>query len=328
MTGLALFGRWRCCNMLNPLVERLLESANRLQQPAYLTLSVIHPTRRQSVPSRHIAAANRPAIADALHRIQLTNRMGWGAYVGIGYRTQPLTRYRRGGRADILALPAIFADIERPPEQVWPLLTTVPEPGLVIASGGGTHLYWFLKQPTRNIRQAERVLRGMALWLHADTTMTADQIMRLPGTLNTKPQRQGARCRLLNSANTSYTLDDFFPYEVLATPRPKIARPRTTPHIPSRPKRRRRGQLNPCLADAVLHDLIQRYDATARGNGWYACYCPFPHRHDRYPGDHAFYNPDIGLFNCFGKHGQHLLKDIAACLGISPRTHGGLYTLT
>jgi hypothetical protein len=311
--------------MINPLVERLLESASCLQQPAYLTLSVIHPTQRRRVPSRHIAVDDRRAIADALQRIRRTNRMGWGAYVGIGYRSRPLTRYRRGGRSDILALPAIFADIERPPEQVWPLLHTVPEPGLVVASGGGTHLYWFLKRPTPRIRQAEQVLTGLARWLGADTTMTADQIMRLPGSINTKPQRRGARCRVLTTTGTRYSLDDFFPYEILSTPRRQPAATRTSRRTRARTTARR---LNPRLAEAVLHHLRTYYDAIPRGNGWHACLCPFPHRRDRYPGDHAFYRPDIGLFNCFGKHGQYLLKDIADCLGISAVAQGGLYQST
>lgn len=275
--------------MKNPLIGRLLEKATHLRQAAYLTFTMIHPTdKKRRVPSRHVHSKDTDGISRTLNLMRQTNTMGWGAYTGIGYRKRRLSRYQRGGKQEILALPAIYTDVDRSPELVLPTLSTVPEPGLIIASGGGTHLYWMLASPTRDLARAGRILRGMASWLNADSTMTVDQIIRLPGTINTKPQRQGARCEILYTTIHEYQLEDFFPYEILVEP---------IQQSPRHPKQRRfttPGQrsnglatLNPKLSDAILHQLERQYAAKARSNGWYACYCPFNHRQDRFPGDHA-----------------------------------------
>jgi hypothetical protein len=317
--------RWLFSEQTHPLIGRLLAGAALLEPPVYLTLTAIHPTRCCAVPSRHIAVHNRDALRDARQRLQQANRSGWGAYVGIGYRVPGLGRYRRGGKTDIRALPALFADVDRPPAAVRPYLDRVPEPGLMLASGAGTHLYWFLRKPTLELQRAGRILTGLAQWLKADSTMTVDQIMRLPGTRNTKPGRSGAHCRVLQQSATCYTLDDFFPYEILSTS--PTGRPSRRP---SRQQGRRRGhassqRLNPRLTAAVRRELETHFAATPRPDGWLACHCPFPHQQDRYPGDHAFFRPDIGLFHCFGKHGRYLLKDLAAHLGLSVRAYGGIY---
>ena len=244
--------------MDNPLLTRLLEKATHLRQASFITFTMIHPTDRQRrVPSRHVPSCNTVEIDATLALMQRSNARGWGAYVGIGYRKRALPRYQRGGKADILALPAIFADIDRQPETVFPLLYTVPEPSIVVASGGGTHIYWVLETPTTNIDHAETLINGMALWLNADVTMTADQIMRLPGTINTKPHRHRAPCEILRYTSHEYHPDDFFGYELLtqriqAPSRSRPARqPRQTPS----------GSLNPSLSDchfARLRDPLRR----------------------------------------------------------------------
>lgn len=315
--------------MHNLLIERLLDKARYVRQTSYLTFTVIHPTDRRRIPSRHINTRHRHHIRETLQLIQQTNDLGWGAYVGVGYRRAALPRYQRGGKGQLLALPAIFSDVDRPPELVLPLLSQVPRPSLVIASGGGTHLYWFLKRPTTHFKQAERIIKGLARWLEADLSMSTDQIMRLPGTRNTKPKRANALCQVLSSNAVEYELDDFFAYELLHAPlKAQSVQPNDSCHVVHRVQRRSsalRQTLNPDLAEAVLRELVHQYGATPKGDGWYACYCPFPHHKDRFPGDHAYYRPDIGLFNCFGKHGQHLLHELASQLGIDVNAWGGIY---
>ena len=92
------------------------------------------------------------------------------------------------GKADLLALPALFADIDRPPEAVLPQIRDFqPAPSCIIGSGRGVHLYFLLDHCTTNLDLAERVLRGLAAVLRADP-LTCAQSMRLIGTLNLKPQ--------------------------------------------------------------------------------------------------------------------------------------------
>ena len=164
--------------MNNPLTQRLLEKASHLQQTPYITLTAIHPTdRAKPVPSRHTSIKNLKKLTADYKQLEVANKTGWGAYVGIGYRDSELGRFQRGGKRDIIALPAIFADVDLPPELVLPRLNNIPTPSLVIASGRGVHLYWFLKTPTTDLAKAERILKGMAIYLDADKTMTSDQIM-------------------------------------------------------------------------------------------------------------------------------------------------------
>lgn len=311
--------------MNNPLVKRLLEKAKFLQQASFITFTMLHPTdKRRYVPSRHVLSRNQQAIDKTLALVHASNQMGWGAYVGIGYRKRRLGRYQRGGKDDILAIPALFADIERQPSAVASILHTVPEPSLIIASGGGTHLYWMLARPSHDIERAEAIIKGMSIWLQGDSSMSSDQVLRLPKTQNTKPRRQNALCRVLNETQSEYHLDDFFGYELLTQaiqhPPPKIrARPRsyaTSPHG---------TDLNLSLSEAILQALTRHYSARARKDDWYACYCPFNHSKDRFPGDHAYYNPTIGLFNCFGRHPQMLNHELAQHLNLDVNAYGGIY---
>lgn len=315
--------------MQNPLTDRLLEKAKQLSPSPYITLTAIHPTNRaQAVPSRHILATDIGQFNRAYERLMEANQQGWGAYIGIGYRKRQLSRYQRGGKRDILALPALFADIDRSPDLVLPQLKRILEPSLVISSGRGVHLYWVLATPTGDIVGAARILKGLARWLDADVSMSVDQVLRLPLSQNTKPLRQGAICSVLMESDCEYELDDFLPYEILMTPLQAKPQQKSLP----RPKRQQSLQsrstqnLNPDLAQAVLNELQQTYSATLQTNGWYACFCPFGHKRDRFPGDHAYYHPDKGLFNCFGRHGQHLIHSIATQINIDVNTFGGIYT--
>ncbi|MEM9955267.1 MAG: hypothetical protein AAF846_26910 [Chloroflexota bacterium] len=311
--------------MNNPLVKRLLEKAQYLQQDAFITFTMIHPTdKRRYVPSRHVLSSNIQAIDKTLALVHQSNQLGWGAYVGIGYRKQDLGRYQRGGKEDILAIPALFADIERQPSVVASTLHTVPEPSLMIASGGGTHLYWMLARPSYEIERAEAIIKGISIWLQSDTSMTSDQVLRIPRTINSKPHRQNAVCRVLNETHCEYHLDDFFGYELLSQ-----AIQQTRPKIHARPRNRRAKarseDLNLSLSDAILQVLTARYGATPKKDDWYACYCPFHHSQDRFPGDHAYYNPRIGLFHCFGRHSQLLNHELAHHLNLDINAYGGIY---
>jgi len=314
--------------MQNPLTQRLLEKARLLQQTPYITLTAIHPIdRQQPVPSRHILTRDLSQFNDDYERLMLANQLGWGAYIGIAYRRQKLQRYQRGGKRDIVALPAIFADIDRSPSLVIPMLKGLIEPSLVISSGHGVHLYWFLKTPTHDISRAERILKGMAICLDADKTMSSDQIMRLPSTQNRKANKKTTMCSVLMESDQEYELDDFLPYLIFTTG--IKAKPIKVPDRRLRQKQTHNTSLsqtlNTDLAHAVLTELKQSYCASLKDNGWYACYCPFGHKRDRYPGDHAYYHPDKGLLNCFGRHGQQLIHNLATQIHIDVNLYGGIY---
>jgi len=313
--------------MNNLLIDLLLEKACLLQQTdIYLSFSAIHPHQaRWGVPSWHIAVEDHEAVKSCYADLLKMNQQGWGIYVGIGYRRGGLSKYQRGGKADVIALPAIFVDVDRAPSEVLPLSKFMPQPTLAVASGNGTHLYWFLETPTPDFERAQSILKGMALDLNADLSMSVDQILRLPNSLNTKEKGQGRACRILNRTTQTYNLDAFFPYEVMGMPEEPPAQPQLPARRSSSQSCYKGRQLNPMLMDAILSQLMAEYGAVAAEDGWYACLCPFAHQHDRHAGDHAYFHPEKGLLNCFGKHGWVLSHELARQLNLDVTDYGGIY---
>ena len=84
----------------------------------YLTLSAIHPDKTQPTPSRHIPLVDTPALENGVVDLLAANQGGWGAVFSVATRSADLGRWRRGGSADLYQLPALFADIDRPPREV------------------------------------------------------------------------------------------------------------------------------------------------------------------------------------------------------------------
>jgi hypothetical protein len=67
---------------------------------------------QQRTPSCHIPLNRPDVLHDALQRLLDANRRGWGAYFAVGLHRPGLARWRRGGVADVVALPALFVDLD------------------------------------------------------------------------------------------------------------------------------------------------------------------------------------------------------------------------
>ena len=83
-------------------------------EQGFLTFTAIHPDGQHCTPSRHIPISNHACLAHMLNQIMTANAQGWGAYVAIATRKANLGRWRRGGEGDLLALPALFVDVDDP----------------------------------------------------------------------------------------------------------------------------------------------------------------------------------------------------------------------
>lgn len=102
-----------------------------------------------------------------------------------------------------------------------------PLPNLVVMSGGGFHLWWMLAAAVEITNEADRklasdLLRGLAqLWRGDMSSAEISRIMRLPGTLNLKPDRGGAQVRILrdDSSTRRSTLDQLLPLRIDALDR-------------------------------------------------------------------------------------------------------------
>jgi len=280
-------------------------------EQGFLTFTAIHPDGRHPTPSRHVPVGDPACLACTLDKLRAANEQGWGAYMAIATRKANLGRWRRGRQDDLLALPALFADLDRPPEDVLHELRDFqPAPSCIVASGRGVHVYWLLVTPTQDMRQAKSVLHGLAAVLCGDG-MSPAQSMRVIGTRNTKQQADGALCHLLEfRPERRYTMDDFAPYAIL--PR------KTCSHSP----RQTTGELNPRVVDA-LADRFLAHGYRPRG-AWLNGPCVYPERHKHGDAHPSFgYNTASGYGFCH-VCGTLLTKDLCGAVGIDPAALGGL----
>jgi len=268
-------------------------------------------------------------LYDALRRLLDANQLGWGAYVAVGLRRPGLNRYRRGGLAEVVALPALFVDLDRHTlDAISGLRIFSPRPSCIVDSGGGLHAYWWLEQPTTDFDHAGQLLRALARSLDADRSSVA-QSLRLPGSTNTKPGRANAPCRLIDLTIRRYTLADF---EHLLTKRDwqksKRQKPYSTVQTLHTIHRNGRSsaarQLNPDLIRAVTNRLCADYAGYVKPNGYVAALCPCGHTHDA-PGQHFNFDPSHGVGLCFGRHGRLLLRDLCQALDIHSADYGGIF---
>lgn len=283
-------------------------------EQGFLTFTAIHPDGRHPTPSRHVLINDHARLTRTLDRLNAANEQGWGAYVAVATRKTDLGRWRRGGLDDLLALPALFADIDRSPEIVLHELRNFrPAPSCIIASGRGVHGYWLLTTPTQDMRQAKSVLHGLAAVLRGDV-MSPAQSMRLVGTCNTKVRAGGALCRLLEfHPERRYSLDDFAQYA--HSPRKTYSQSRWLPRSAG-------GELNPRVVDA-LADLFLAHGYKSRGP-WLNGPCVYPEHHKHGDARPSFgYNTATGYAYCH-VCGTLLTKDLCGVMGIDPMALGGL----
>jgi hypothetical protein len=289
-------------------IDSLFAPFLQAKQPVFLSLTGIHPNGSHPTPSRHVPLGNQRALELAMDRLLSANGRGWGAFVGIAPRARDLGRWARGTRADLVALPALFIDVDQPDDLLFRLMRFNLPPSCVVDSGHGYHAYWYLKTPTRDFRAADDLLRGLARQFGSDDKMTVAQSMRLPGTVNTKPDRADALCQIVMShPDWRYTLQEL----AARLPQPPTRQQpshweahQTLPH----PRRE--------LVDAVTAQVIAQLEGFPKANGWIAARCPCPHCRDR-PGMHFSYHPETGVGYCFGKHGKLSLAELCSLLGIA-----------
>ncbi|MBE2266743.1 MAG: hypothetical protein IAE80_00835 [Anaerolinea sp.] len=277
-------------------------------QDARLTLTAIHPDGKHSTPSRHIPLYDKVALHNALTDLNQANALGWGAYFAVGLRRLGLTRWQRGGAADVVALPALFVDVDDPSiEALTRLQCADPAPSCIVASGGGYHAYWWLGEPTADLQTARDLLRGLAVALHGDYLSIA-QSLRVLGSHNTKPLRGNALCRVIELHEQRYALEAFKSYLSVDGPQP---------HRSSASRASARAPI-PLNADTIqrVADALLASGCKPRGD-WLNGACPFPERHkhgDRHPS--FGYNTKTGYGFCH-VCGTLLLKELCPALGIS-----------
>ncbi|MCD4687121.1 MAG: RepB family DNA primase, partial [Anaerolineae bacterium] len=270
-----------------------------------------------ATPSRDIPVGDLAGLTDGLERLIGTNRQGWGAYVAIATRKANLGRWRRGGQDDLLALPALFVDVDDPStETLTRLQMTSPTPSCITFTGRGFHAYWWLKNLLTDYTRARQLLHALATKLGGDRLSPA-QSLRLVGSHNTKPNRGNALCKTVVLRDVRYTLADF------ALPEKRRALPRSRSRTPSNSHYLHSDYtLNPALLTAVTNTLLEQ--GYRRSGDWVSGPCPFPqhHRHNDHHVSFGF-NARTGYGHCF-RCGSMLLKDLCQTLALRPSDYDGL----
>ncbi len=183
----------------------------------YLELRCIHPIigEARSLWGR---IGNKSELAGALKQAEVLNREGFGVYFA------PCLRKVKQGKADAAALvPALWVDIDcdgnahQREAGLKKMRGFEPTPSFIIDSGGGWHGYWLFDEPFQLQSETDRqkiagILRGLFAVLGGDPeyVKTVAGIMRLPDSVNTKPERGGIVVSVVEShPERKYPLDTF-----------------------------------------------------------------------------------------------------------------------
>ncbi len=186
-------------------------------QELYFELRAIHPTTQQA-KALWGQLSNKRELAAILKHAEVLNKEGYGMYFA------PCLRQSKQGKVETTALvPALWVDIDCEGDLVKREvgLAVLKDfdlpPSFIIDSGGGWHGYWLLDQPFVLRSEAERqkiasILRGLFAALGGDPSYVKSvaSIMRLPDSVNTKPERDGAVVKIVQSQpDRRYALETF-----------------------------------------------------------------------------------------------------------------------
>ncbi len=172
----------------------------------YLELRCIHPTTGEA-RSLWGRMSNKNELAGILKQAEGLNREGFGVYFA------PCLRKGKQGKADSAALvPALWVDIDcdgdvhQRDQNLTRLRDFDPAPSFILDSGGGWHGYWLLDDPFQLQGDTDRqkiaaILRGLFSALGGDPeyVKTVAGIMRIPDSVNTKPERGGVVVTVVES---------------------------------------------------------------------------------------------------------------------------------
>lgn len=158
----------------------------------YVQITYLHPDG-EAKKYPHFEYIKLP-IPDTLElKIAEYQAQGYGVHFRMGTVREPLPTGKRGTKFDTYMLPGLWLDVDgATPEHLNTLKAARPFPTMIAASGGGYHAYWIMSKPILMDGQAarsraEQIMRGMCLKFNGDVTCAdTAQMMRLPGTINTK----------------------------------------------------------------------------------------------------------------------------------------------
>lgn len=174
----------------------------------FIEMTYIHPETGE-IKSNFIPVSALPSVPDEPRQALEWNKRGFSIYFGTTPSdVRPAYGYRRR-EYQVSQLPGLWLDMDTDKLKIslvvamGRLLQSRILPSVVIATGGGLHVYWRFAQPytvTPENRDAiKTTLEAMATCYAGGDKVCRDmaRVLRLPGTVNTKPSRNGAVCQIL-----------------------------------------------------------------------------------------------------------------------------------
>jgi hypothetical protein len=171
----------------------------------WLELRCIHPTTGEvrTFWAQPSSQKQREAIFKQADKL---NGEGYGVYFA-----PCLRREKKGNAASAALLPVLWVDVDCDGDQLErdkelaKLREFEPVPSVIVDSGGGWHGYWLLDEPfaleTDEHRQKiAKILHGLFVALGGDEAYVKSvaSVMRLPGSVNTKPERNRAQVQMVD----------------------------------------------------------------------------------------------------------------------------------
>jgi hypothetical protein len=238
------------------------------------------------------SAADLEAIALEIERRGHTEHVWVGV---VPRRPHPETGELGGTKAHAVPARVLWVDCDSKDgqESLERLHEFRPRPHMLVASGGGYHAYWLLRDPIPDSRRLRDANQLVAEALGGDLQAAdAARILRPPGTLNFKSEYGQPR-----------------PVELLLADRhPRYRADEVVGSLSGRrPARRGRRRRSWSVSKGRAADALQRLPpalyfrelaGVERDRGGKVC-CPLPDHHDPDPSCHVYEAPAQGWY-CYG----------------------------
>jgi hypothetical protein len=203
--------------------------------PGYLELTYIDPQRHYGLypgvfSESYLIGRDR---IDWQH-VATHNRRGYGVYYGLATKHRAPAPGKRATESDARFINCLWAEVDLKDgayaslgDITRALKSMLHPPTIQIASGGGIHALWRIAPvlvSKDNFAQIKRMLRGLGKAIQGDLSVAElARVFRLPGTVNTKPERGGEVCRVIFDSGPHYSLGSFARYM-------EPERPKSAPH--------------------------------------------------------------------------------------------------
>ena len=170
----------------------------------WLEIRCIHPVSHE-IRTLWTHYGNEKQSKSIFKQAEKFNKEGYGVYFA------PCLRQNKKGDALSATLaPALWIDIDCNDEShqrdrvLAKLSEFEPSPSIIVDSGGGWHGYWLLDEPFMletddNKQKISQIMQGLFAALDGDVgyVKSVASVMRLPQSINTKPERNNAPVQIV-----------------------------------------------------------------------------------------------------------------------------------